>query len=275
MALDRTYPQTPNLVGPTTQQVDSQSTVQGQIGSIMASGNPLLERAKTRAAKAANKRGLVNSSMGVQAGEEAVLSAAMPIAQQDANTFNNQSLTNQATQNQFDRDSNTYERQSSLKDQDFNQKTGGGGYGPGLIGAELASKKELLSTEQDYQASSAKTSQEYQQANMTLQNNLSRQLQELGQADNIELTELKNALDLGTIDSQVYANTQGSYLTAVNELMRQSAISVNEIQTANDISGEDKAKMMADQAKLLTLHLNKTKSLYQGTATWSQGWAAL
>ena len=164
MALGPTpYPNLQTLNAPTARQVDANSTVQGQLNNIMTSGNPILERAKTRAAQAANKRGLLNTSMGVQAGQEAMLTAATPLAQQDAATFNNQGLTNQTVQNQFNRDSNEYVRQRglndqgfrntyNLSDQGFNQQTGGGTYGSGLIGAELAGKKELLASEQAYGA---------------------------------------------------------------------------------------------------------------------------
>ncbi len=61
-------------------------SVEDRFTNIMGSDNPLLTGARTRAAQTANSRGLVNSSMGVQAGEMAAMSAALPIAQADANT---------------------------------------------------------------------------------------------------------------------------------------------------------------------------------------------
>jgi hypothetical protein len=64
-----------------------QSTVQGQIADIVDSGSPLMERAETRGLQQANRRGLMNSSMAVQAGQTALYDAALPIAQQDAATF--------------------------------------------------------------------------------------------------------------------------------------------------------------------------------------------
>jgi len=61
-------------------------SVEKRFTNIMGSDNPLLTGARTRAAQAANSRGLINSSMGVQAGEMAAMSAALPIAQADAGT---------------------------------------------------------------------------------------------------------------------------------------------------------------------------------------------
>lgn len=94
-------PPTPDTVQPVLGQVNVPQTVQGQLGDILKSGNPLLEAAKARAMQTANARGLQNSSMAAQAGEEAVLAAAMPIAQQDAAVYQKQALTNQAIQNEF------------------------------------------------------------------------------------------------------------------------------------------------------------------------------
>ena len=152
----------PALQGPTTRQVSADETVSGQMNKILASNSPLLQRAKTRAAQAANKRGLLNSSMGVQAGEEAVLSTAMPMAQQDASTYSNQGLVNQGAQNQFATASNKYNTDTALKQQDFgnsfqlndqlfDQQAGAGQYlGRGLIGLNTASKLAVQKNSQDF-----------------------------------------------------------------------------------------------------------------------------
>jgi hypothetical protein len=59
-------------------------TVQGQLNSILSSGSPLMRQAKARAAMESAGRGLNNSSIAVEAGEQAMISSALPIAQQDA-----------------------------------------------------------------------------------------------------------------------------------------------------------------------------------------------
>lgn len=67
----------------------AKQTVQGQMAGIIADNSPLMQTAKTNAAQDSNSRGLLNSTMGVQAGQQAVINTAMPIAQQDSNTYNN------------------------------------------------------------------------------------------------------------------------------------------------------------------------------------------
>jgi len=197
--------------------VDPDETVAGQMQKVMDSSSPLLQKARTQAAQAANKRGLSNTTMAVQAGEQAVLNTALPIAQQDAATHATRGNMNQQ----------------------FQQQVGGGQYGTGLIGANLAAQQTLG---QDQQTRT--------QANMNLQ----------------------QQLDLGKLDRQVYANTRGSYMNAINEIIRQSNISVGNLQVAPDISSADKARMLEDQGKLLETHIKLYKNIYESATTWTQGW---
>jgi hypothetical protein len=78
---------------PESFKVDKPQTVQGQVTDIIDKDSPLMQQAKTRAAQYANARGLINSSMAAGAAQGAVMEAALPIAQQDASTYNN-AMTN-------------------------------------------------------------------------------------------------------------------------------------------------------------------------------------
>lgn len=87
----------------TTREVDpAKETVQGQLSTILSSGNPYVEQAKSGAAEGANSRGLLNTSMAAGAGEAAAIAAAAPIAGADANTYSTAAQQNQAVKNQTD-----------------------------------------------------------------------------------------------------------------------------------------------------------------------------
>ncbi len=133
--------------------VSSNQIIQGQMSGLLDSGNPLLTRAKTKAAQAANQRGLLNSSMGVQAGQEAMLTAALPMAQFDATQYANQAKLNQDWQNKFGLEGNAYQYQTGLKEQDYRQQTGtgvyGGASGVGLIGAQTSAASQLQAEKAD------------------------------------------------------------------------------------------------------------------------------
>ncbi len=96
---------TPVLTGPTTAEplplsspdvststglqtgvpfVPEDASVTTQLEKVTNTNSPLFTQARTRAAQVANRRGLLNSSLGVQAGEAAVFDVALPIASQQA-----------------------------------------------------------------------------------------------------------------------------------------------------------------------------------------------
>lgn len=67
--------------------VDDKQTAQGQLAGMLKSDSPLMQWSATQGKQQAQKRGLLNSSMGIEASQNAMIQNAAPIAQQDANTF--------------------------------------------------------------------------------------------------------------------------------------------------------------------------------------------
>jgi hypothetical protein len=81
--LDPTVPPIdPNKFINTQPQVDD--TVAGNVAKLASQDSVLNQMARTEGLKAANRRGLLNSSMAVNASQDAVLQNIMPIATQDA-----------------------------------------------------------------------------------------------------------------------------------------------------------------------------------------------
>ena len=73
--------QTANIVD------QERGTVAGQMRGLLAENSPYLQVARTGALQTAASRGLLNSSIAAGAGEEAAIKQALPIAQQDAQTY--------------------------------------------------------------------------------------------------------------------------------------------------------------------------------------------
>jgi len=71
---------------PNSFSVPDNAKVASQLGDIIASGSPLMQQAEASARATMNSRGLINSSIGITAGQDAVIKNALPIAQQDAQT---------------------------------------------------------------------------------------------------------------------------------------------------------------------------------------------
>lgn len=101
---------------PVNRSVDpATQTVAGQVDSILAGDSPLMQRARTMATQQMAQRGLVNSSMAVGAGQAAMIDRALPIAQQDANTYNAVASENMAARNQAGVFNAGAQNQSSLQ----------------------------------------------------------------------------------------------------------------------------------------------------------------
>ncbi|HYN54413.1 MAG TPA: hypothetical protein VES38_06885 [Methylotenera sp.] len=83
-----------------TRAVDTNELMSSQANKVIGEDSPLMQQAAARAKQAANGKGLLNSTMAVQAGQAAVMDRALPIAQYDAGVKTNVSNTNQANTQQ-------------------------------------------------------------------------------------------------------------------------------------------------------------------------------
>lgn len=88
-----------NTIAPVTQEFDESKGVAGRTNAILQTDSPLMQTAATQGAQSAAKRGLLNSSVGVQAGQQAVVNSAVPIATADASLYQQGSLANLAAKN--------------------------------------------------------------------------------------------------------------------------------------------------------------------------------
>jgi hypothetical protein len=86
--------QAPSIQNVAKVNVTPDATVEGRTAGIIASNSPLMQLAESRALQQANGRGLLNSSLAVGAGQNAVMDAATGIARQDAQTSANANAAN-------------------------------------------------------------------------------------------------------------------------------------------------------------------------------------
>ncbi len=84
---------------PSLRDLQPGDTVEERLANLLASDSRYIEQARQRAREQSNARGLLNSSMAAGAAESAAIEAALPIAQQDAQSSFNQGRANQDAQN--------------------------------------------------------------------------------------------------------------------------------------------------------------------------------
>lgn len=132
---------------PQTREVNQATeTAAGQVNSLLADDNPLLQRARTIARQNMAQRGLVNSSMAQGAGVAAMVDRITPIAQQDAQTYSNRALANMETTNEANQ---------------FNVNQNNQFLSQGL---NIAANKDLQSAQQTFQTAQADLDRAFQAA---------------------------------------------------------------------------------------------------------------
>lgn len=88
----------PKPVTPGSQYITPESTVSGQLLSLLGTDSPYLKQAEVGAREQANKLGLLSSSMAVGSAERARIQAALPIAQQNAELYGTSALQSQGAE---------------------------------------------------------------------------------------------------------------------------------------------------------------------------------
>lgn len=217
----------------------AKETVSGQLDRALSSGSPLIDRARAGATQNANSRGLINSTMAVQAGEAAAIDAALPIASADAGVYGNVAAANQQYGNQAGQfnagATNTAALQkSSAANQGLLQKTGAeqaqelqkqniAGQShlqtqrtqdtKELAGVELAAQKELQ-TMRDTQAANIE--------NIRAQNQIALQELRGGQAEKVLgiESEYRNLLQTSVSATNLY----GGLLNAMTSVATNSTM---------------------------------------------------
>ena len=79
----------------------STDTVSGQMNTLLNEDSDYLKYAKRTAMETSNRRGLLNSTIAAGAGVDAAMKSALPIAQQDAQTYNTANTNNTNWSNKF------------------------------------------------------------------------------------------------------------------------------------------------------------------------------
>ena len=140
-------------IDPFTQDLQAEGTVEDRTLAMLTDGHPLLERAKQMALEQANASGLLNTSMGVQAGVSAMMDQAVQMASQDAAAFNTQALANMDATNAALAQNADYQQQVNLVNQQYaqqwNMMQGGGRVERQLMEAEYDRRLGELNANND------------------------------------------------------------------------------------------------------------------------------
>jgi hypothetical protein len=229
-----------NKITPVTQDFDESKGVEGRTASIASSGSPLMQLAETRGVQGAAKRGLTNSSIGIESAQKAVLDSAVPIATADASLYSQSALANQSAKNSaatananigatLGGQAMSLESQQAMQSNDLAQRNKEldvqreqFAQQLGMTSKDLELRRDTLSAQQQQflqqlDQQKAQLAQEQSQFNASLQANQGNFQSELAQRDR-QLTQqavlakmdADTRLKLGELDAASRADVQNS-----------------------------------------------------------------
>jgi hypothetical protein len=234
--------------------LDAGDTVEGRIGQV-TSNSMLRNQADTRALQRMNRRGIVNSSMAIQAGEAELYNAALPIASQDAQTSYAAKRANQDAGNtafQFTADAgNRFDSQRLAGKQNLEQIGAQGEQQRLNIGAQTNAESRLISERGDIEKALQTADAETRERLLGMQGNIDRQLQELRGTQETGLQELRGqqSKELAEIENANRTLLQTSQMAG--QLYSTTAEAISQILANPDIPANQKTELVNRQKELL------------------------
>lgn len=249
--------------------VPESASVSDRVTGLISKDSSFIQRAKTEAKQQANKRGLLNSSIAVQAGEEAAQKAALPIAAQEAQQIQQSNLSKQDDYQQEQR--NIAQRTFQAAESE----------------AERTSRSELQAEQIASQESEGAAERETRQGLLTQELKsrediaaADRKLQEAGIASNEKIAELdaQTRVRLSNLSAetqqyvaqlQVQGSERQKATEAVVNLSAQYADIFTRIQNDPNIPADARSKSLEHIAALRDSNFAMIQRLYTFPIEWS------
>ncbi len=250
----------PNVAEPAPREVTSQETVKGQIAGILDEESPILTTARTRAKEKSAERGLQNTSMAVQAGEQAVIESALPIAQQDAETFAQSAQSAQESGQRMAETAFTGELSKDISEHEYGLKEE-------LVATEYAEKQELAEAENKFvmMQNEALAKAEFELNQMLEQGRFDvASLQEHGQSVRQEL-ELASSEYIAKLD--LNSQERQAAMASAESIGQQYQVALQDIATS-DLSSSAKHQASLNARTTYSSTLQASASIANIDIAW-------
>ena len=209
-------------------ETNESMTSAGRLDQMLQSGSPLMERAATQGQQMANSRGLLNSSMAAGAAQGAMIDRAQPFALQDSNNLMQNERQDAAALNERNMLQSSTLADSFINNQQFQQQ-----------GALQEQDYDVRSSLQEQQAGL-----QAQRDNQLFEQDLELTAQEYGLRSDELAQEGQQAME--RLYGTSLANAWGVMGNNVTDIVAQTLIEINDIQTNPNIEPEDKTQLIAD-----------------------------
>lgn len=288
----------PVTAQPVTSNVQESETVQGQLRGLLDQGNPLLRQARNRAVVYAADRGLQNSTLAAQAGEEAYIGAAAPIAAADAQTYAQRSLVNTETINRFGLQEQGGQISSRLQSEqgdissrlqreggDINSRLQGeqgdinsrlqreqSGYRMGEMAFQA--NHDVVMAREQFQIQQSLLAQDFAGRLNLTQADSAAQIERMNAQHAQTLTQIEaNARAQTGINSAQFAQQlQGAYLTSVSNRQTAASQEIQQIYSTQGLTGAQQQAAVANAYARVNADLAAISAYYRQAPAWDPSW---
>lgn len=273
-----------------TKGIKASTSVSSNLDQLLDSGGTYLTQARQQGQAQAARRGLGGSSIAAQAAQAEAIGVAVPLAQQEAQTKEAQraqaasiaaqmkiaELNIQAQkelqQGQFD-----FTGSQAELDRLLNQQTQDKAIAEQQRAQleQLAAQKAEAENNRDWQtAESLRQEQSVVEAQLR-DLEAQREQQDKAIAEQQRAQEEAQRHEQEQLKDTVTQNMKGQYNTALQNVLRESQISINAIETATDIKPEDKDKMINNIIARQQTDISFMNNLYNNMPEWEADWSVL
>jgi hypothetical protein len=231
-------PYTANTYQATPYAVPEQGMVQKQVLDIVGKDSPLMQQARTKANQVMNARGLLNSTLNTQAGQEAVISQALPIATSDAGAIN-AAMTNTANAKNTASQFNTGQENVALTNT-ANQANAASQFGAAAANSASQANAQIISN--------------MNLANAGAQNTAMAQEAQAANTRALALIDNNTKMQLANLDVQSRQLLQSS--TAASQAYVQAVSNIAAISQSNTMNQAAKDAAITTQMNLLRQQLS-------------------
>ncbi|WP_429060936.1 hypothetical protein [Aeromonas hydrophila] len=261
---------------PTPPQFDG-SNVNDQLASTLNQGGLLMRMAQSKGQGMASARGLGNSTIGIDAAQRAMVDAALPIAQQNAQQTHqrvmqddSQSFT--AGQSDLDR-----QQQLTMQGNDFANQTK-----LNQQQAQLQERRDQLLYQQQLGTLDKQSQLELQQLDAQLRNQMTINNQQNSwnsaeaqkdRQQQLTVLEKQFGQETAQMAQQVVANTHGMYMGAIDSAMGSYNERYAAIMADSSMKAADKQTLLNNMKAELNSTLGMYQQLYSNISTIRPDWS--
>jgi hypothetical protein len=244
-----------------TRFISPEATVANQLTTLLASDSPLIRQAETRSEEEAQRMGLLSSSLAVGAGRRAAIQAALPIAQQDAETFARSGLLTQEGAQRLSEIGRQADITSALQEQEARSREK-------LSAQEAVQETGLLRTRGEIESGQIAQRGGEQRKLAAQEAQAVERLETLRSNASFRELETKLAHDFETNLNDIASSDRGAYSDSVRGIFQQYSNSYANIQTNPDLNLDAKRIIINNLNKQTQAQVNVLSKLYGLSISW-------